>query len=47
MNPIKDSYPGGVCPDCGEEIPDNVVSGEECPNCGHVFCLEQKVDDED
>jgi uncharacterized Zn finger protein len=37
MNPIKESYPNGECPDCGEEIPDDVVAGDECKNCGHVF----------
>jgi len=25
------------CPDCGHEIPDDAVRGEECENCGHVF----------
>ena len=34
---IKDGYPDGVCPDCGEEIPDDAMEGEECCNCGHVF----------
>jgi len=37
MNTIKDSYPEGVCPDCGVLIPDNTVDGTECKNCGHVF----------
>jgi hypothetical protein len=34
---IKDSYPDGKCPDCGESIPDNIVGGDKCSNCGHVF----------
>lgn len=38
MNAIKESYPDGICPDCGETIPDNVQDGEQCANCDHVFC---------
>jgi hypothetical protein len=34
---IKDSYENGECPDCGESIPAEMVSGGECANCGHVF----------
>lgn len=34
---IKDNYDNGECPDCGEEIPDDALSGEECSNCGHVW----------
>lgn len=34
---LKSEYPYGECPDCHEPIPDNIVDGEECPNCGHVF----------
>lgn len=34
---MKDSYPGGKCPDCGDLISDNVIDGDKCPNCGHVF----------
>lgn len=34
---IKANYEGGVCPDCGESIPDDAVNGSECDNCGHVF----------
>lgn len=30
-------YDGGVCPDCGEEIPPQAVDGSECSNCEHVF----------
>lgn len=36
-NNVKDNYPGGVCPDCGKPIPDDLVPGQECTNCGHVF----------
>jgi hypothetical protein len=36
-NPIVDSYEDGVCPDCGEPIPQDVEEGSECVNCGHVF----------
>lgn len=41
-NPIRASYPGGVCPDCGWTIPDNVVEGETCRNCGHAFFEEKE-----
>jgi hypothetical protein len=34
---IINSYEDGVCPDCGLEIPSNVVDGGECLNCGHIF----------
>lgn len=34
---IRDNFINGECPDCGEEIPDNAKSGEECSNCGHVW----------
>ena len=37
INPIKDSYENGTCPDCREEIPDDVVEGGACSICGHVF----------
>jgi DNA-directed RNA polymerase subunit RPC12/RpoP len=40
-------YPGGVCPDCGEEINPEATVGEECDNCGHVFVLEAPTDDAD
>lgn len=47
MNAIKNSYPNGVCPDCGDEIPDDVESGQECANCGHVFVEETPNDEPD
>lgn len=37
VNPIKDSYDNGECPDCGLEIPNTVEDGDSCTNCGHVF----------
>lgn len=46
MNAIKDSYPNGICPDCGNDIPDDVVSGQECAECGHVFTEERPNDDQ-
>jgi hypothetical protein len=27
----------GICPDCCEDIPTDVVEGQECANCGHSF----------
>ena len=41
------SYKDGVCPDCGLKIPLEVVSGQECQNCGHVFVMPHPSDDED
>lgn len=46
VNPVKNSYQYGICPDCGEEIPDDIAEGEECSNCGHVF-YEEKEEDPD
>lgn len=45
LSKIKDDYPDGECPDCGEEIPDTVWKGEACENCGHVFTGEVETDD--
>ena len=42
---VKSCYEDGVCPDCGEDIPDDAVEGQECENCGHVFCYETEDDD--
>jgi hypothetical protein len=33
---VKAAYPDEVCPDCGEDIPNDAPEGYECPNCGHV-----------
>ncbi len=47
MNAIKEAYHNGECPDCGDEIPDDVQEGQECANCGHVFCAERSDDEPD
>ena len=47
MNDIQESYENGICPDCGEPIPDYIESGEECLNCGHVFFEDRDDDDEE
>ena len=44
MNKVKDSYEDGICPDCNENIPDNVVEGDSCKNCGHVFYKEIQLE---
>lgn len=36
---IKEFYEDGICPHCGEEIPDDMVEGGECSNCGYVFWI--------
>ena len=41
MNTVKAAYEDGVCPDCGEDIPDDVTDGDQCTNCEHTFCNEQ------
>jgi len=40
FNAVKDAYPNGECPDCGEDIPDDVAEGESCSNCNHAFYRE-------
>jgi DNA-directed RNA polymerase subunit RPC12/RpoP len=42
---IRMSYHCGECPDCQSMIKKNVVEGDECPNCGHVFGLPRPDDD--
>jgi len=42
---IKDAYVLGICPDCQVPIPDDIVEGGECFNCGHVFWLNYPDDD--
>jgi DNA-directed RNA polymerase subunit RPC12/RpoP len=42
---MRENYENGECPDCGEEIPDDMPEGGECANCGHVFHLPQEDDD--
>ena len=41
-SPVKAAYPGGVCPDCGEAIPDDAPEGWGCPNCGHA-CYSEEI----
>ena len=41
---IKDYYDDGVCPDCGEPIPDDAEDGSDCVNCGHVFGYYEPAD---
>jgi hypothetical protein len=36
-NRIRFSYEDEACPDCEEKIPLDVVDGQACSNCGHVF----------
>lgn len=44
MNTVINSYEGGVCPDCGEAIPHDVIDGASCENCGHVFYEHKQTD---
>jgi ribosomal protein S27E len=44
-NKVKNSYPNGECPDCGETIPFDVAEGEECGNCGHVYVSPSECED--
>ena len=34
---VASEYEGGVCPDCGDDIPAGAVKGGACDNCGHVW----------
>jgi len=43
-NSVKESYEGGLCPDCGADIPNEVEDGDACENCGHVFVAEHADD---
>ena len=40
---IRESY-DDECPDCGDDIPEDVADGDGCANCGHVFCIPQEDD---
>ena len=44
-NQVWQAY-NGLCPDCGEDIPTNVVEGQECTNCEHSFFPITECDDE-
>jgi len=46
MNRVKDAYEDGICPDCGQDIPDDVEEGEGCKNCGHVFWSDDEYGDD-
>ena len=37
VNIIKKSYDYGICPDCSEDIPNDVDTGDACSSCGHAF----------
>ena len=41
---MRDHYPNGECPDCGEPISCLCVNGESCSNCGHVFYTPQAAE---
>jgi hypothetical protein len=43
---IKSQFQDGNCPDCGLPIPDGIVDGGDCLNCGHVFYVEVRSCDE-
>ena len=43
QNLIKASYEDGECPDCGEQIPNDVKEGQECKNCDHVFTKYKEI----
>jgi hypothetical protein len=43
-NEVWQAYDGS-CPDCGEDIPTDVVEGQECANCGHSFHAVREDDD--
>ena len=45
LNPVKDAYEYGDCPDCGQEIPNNVEEGQSCSNCTHVFYSQSGAQD--
>jgi len=39
-------YPGCVCPDCNAEIErTDFAPGDDCGNCGHVYCFPAPDDD--
>ena len=42
---VKDAYEGGLCPDCGENIPGDAAEGQSCTNCGHAFFSASPADD--
>lgn len=36
FNLVYKAYKNGLCPDCGEKIPEDVVIAWGCPNCDHA-----------
>lgn len=44
MTTMQDIYPDGLCPDCFMEIPKGTEDGDECLNCGHVFYMSNKLE---
>lgn len=44
-SPVRYCYTDAICPDCEEMIPFDVVDGDECSNCGHVFTMIKECDD--
>jgi len=34
MTPLQQLYPKAECPDCNEPIPDHLVEGSNCEECG-------------
>jgi hypothetical protein len=45
MNAIKALYTNGECPDCQNDIPNDVVDGQSCITCDHVFGEIREDDD--
>ena len=43
INIVKEAYEGGVCPDCHQVIPNDVVDGQACANCDFVFRAPEAV----
>jgi hypothetical protein len=41
---VKNAYEDGLCPVCGEPIPDDLKSGTECVNCGYILWSEDDFD---
>ena len=43
MSTVRLSYDGGLCPDCGEDIPIDAPEGYSCHNCGHACFSEDDM----
>jgi DNA-directed RNA polymerase subunit RPC12/RpoP len=46
-NEVRLSYPDGVCPECGEIIPENVEAGQQCSKCSFRFYNTDELDEDD